>query len=304
MDNGNTSAPIPGAVTHLNFNGSVLVSGTAILGADNRGFRYGDGLFETIRLAGGRMILEEYHFERLLAGAALLGFDLSRFPATRELALQILDLCKKNGHDKFARVRLVVFRGEGGLYDPMHHFPNYIIQSWPLPEDSGALNQKGLVIDVFPTGRKACDPYANLKSNNYLIYAMAARYAGGHRLDDCLVLNSHDRIADSTIFNVFYCRGDRIYTPPLTEGCVAGVMRRFLIETLPKAGFGVQEKETAPEDLENADELFLTNSIRGIRWVSHFRKSVYGHKLIDSICKEALHKVSTAFFPSSPRERA
>jgi branched-chain amino acid aminotransferase len=271
---------------HLNFNGSLLASGVPVIGADNRGFRYGDGLFETIKITQGRIALWDYHFERLEAGADLLGFDLSRFPDSRECGRQILDLCKKNGDDRLARVRLMIFRGEGGLYDAANQFPNYIIQSWPLEEGTGQLNEKGLLIDIFPTGRKPCDPYANLKSNNYQIYTMAARYAGQHSLDDCLVLNSQDRIADSTIANLFYCRRARIYTPPLGDGCVAGVMRRFLLEALPKAGISILEKETGPEDLEEAEEVFLTNSIRNIRWVGQFRKSFYQRELVEFLSRQ------------------
>ena len=127
-------------------------------------------------------------------------------------------------------MRLVVFRGAGGLYDPQDHFPNYIIETWPLPAGSGELNQNGLLIDVFPDGRKACDPYANLKSNNFLLYVLAALHAKNNLFNDCLVLNSRERIADSTIANLFFARGGKFFTPPLSEGCVAGVMRRLLIE--------------------------------------------------------------------------
>ncbi|HEX9510477.1 MAG TPA: aminotransferase class IV [Puia sp.] len=272
--------------TFINFNGKALPSGTAIITADNRGFRYGDGLFETMKVAEGRLLLEQFHFERLLAGIRLLQFEPPPFFTAEKLAGQVLELCKKNGHQALARVRLVVFRGDGGLYDPINHFPNYIIQTWPLPPRSHSLNENGLVIDVFPDGRKSCDSFANLKSNNYLLYVLAALYARKHQLNDCLVLNNHGRIADSTIANLFYCKQGQIYTPPLTEGGVAGVMRRYLLELLPGAGFSVQEKETSREDLEGAEEVFLTNSLKGIKWVRSFGASTYGCKLVTSLHRE------------------
>ncbi len=195
----------------------------------------------------------------------------------------MLGLCKKNGHSRLARVRLVVFRGSGGLYDAADHFPNYIIESWPLPAGSGHMNSNGLFIDIFPDGRKSCDPYSNIKTNNFLLYALAALHAKGNGLNDCLVLNSHDRVADSTIANLFYSRAGKIYTPPLSEGCVAGVMRRHLLERLPGAGFSVEERETSPEDLEGAEEVWLTNAIRGLNWVQGFRLAKYGHALGRSV---------------------
>ncbi len=268
----------------INFNGEILPSNTNVLTADNRSFRYGDGLFETIKVADGRILLGSYHFERLLAGVRLLQFEENAPLFTAEkLGQQVLELCKRNDHTAFARVRLVVFRGNGGLYDPIDHLPNFIIQSWSLDPGSSELNEEGLVIDVFPHGRKSCDAYANLKSNNYLLYVMAALYARQNQLNDCLVLNNYDRVADSTIANLFYCKQGQVYTPSLAEGCVAGVMRRYLIATLPGIGYPVQEKATTREDLESADEVFLTNALKGIKWVKSFGAATYGCRQITAL---------------------
>jgi branched-chain amino acid aminotransferase len=258
------------------FNGSFFPSGAPLLTADSRGFRYGDGLFETIRVRDGRIPLSTYHFERLLNGCHLLGYEPSTIEQIPDLVLQ---LCKKNGHSLSARVRLTVFRGEMGENDTA---VNYIIQSWPLDGSSG---EAGLKVGVFPKGRKACDSFSHLKSNNYLMYSMAAMYARSHGWDDCLVLNSRDRIADSSIANLFYVKGKTIYTPPLSEGCVAGVMRRWLMETLPGAGMPVIEKAVAPEDLIMADEVFLTNAIRGVRWVENFTGATYGNQVTLTVKK-------------------
>lgn len=269
--------------SYINFNGKILPSGSPVLTVDNRGFRYGDGLFETMKVVESRLLLDNYHFERLLAGARLLQFDLPSWFTAEKLAAEVLELCKINGGFAGSRVRLVLFRGDGSLYDPPDPFPNYVIQSWPLPPQSNELNEVGLTLGLFPDGRKSCDLFANLKSNNYLLYGQAALYARRHQLDDCLILNSRDRIADSTIANLFYCRQGTVYTPPLTEGGVAGVMRRYLLAALPKAGFIVQEKAATPGDLENAEEVFLTNALRGIKWVRSFSNSTYGHQLITSL---------------------
>ena len=279
MDNGHN---------FVNFDGAILRTDKAILTADNRSFRYGDGLFETIKVKKGRICLENYHFERLMAGVSLLQFEPASSFTPGRLAGQILELCEKNGHMVFARVRLVVFRGDGSLYDPVDPFPHYIIQSWPLAAGSDAINENGLALDVFPDGRKPCDPLANLKSNNYLLYVMAALYARKNRLNDCLVLNSRDRIADSTIANLFYCKDGKIYTPPLSEGCVAGVMRRYLADLLPTTSFTLHEKVTTAEDLQNAEGVFLTNAIRGIQWVGSFGRTTYSARtpqaVYESLC--------------------
>ena len=263
----------------VNFDGAILRSDKAILTADNRSFRYGDGLFETIKVKKGRICLENYHFERLMAGIRLLQLEFPASFTAERLARQILDLCEKNGHTTLGRVRLVVFRGDGGLHDRVDPLPHYIIQSGPLAAGNEGINDNGLILDIFPDGRKSCDALSSLKSNNYLVYVMAALYARKNGLNDCLVLNSRDRIADSTIANVFYSQDGKIYTPPLSEGCVAGVMRRFLADLLQKTGFTLIEKITTAEDLQNAEGVFLTNAIRGIQWVRSFRGATYSNSL-------------------------
>jgi branched-chain amino acid aminotransferase len=159
---------------------------------------------------------------------------------------------------------------------------SYIIQSWAL--EMAAIVQ-GLALGVFPRGRKSCDGFSHLKSNNYLLYSMAATYARNHGWDDSLVLNSRERIADSSIANLFYVAGNAIYTPPLSEGCVAGVMRGWLIGALPAAGFRVIEKAVAPEDLIMADEVFLSNAIRGVRRVGNFAGTTYGSQVFEAVKK-------------------
>jgi len=225
-------------------------------------------------------LLGDYHYRRLLNGSRLLGLE----PLTPEQFMgAIPELCRRNGHSASARVRLTVFRGEDDAS------MNYFIQSWALEE--AAEKPGGLVLGTFPKGRKSCDGFSHLKSNNYLLYSMAAMYARNHGWDDCLVLNSRERIADSSIANLFYVVGDTVYTPPLSEGGVGGVMREWLLHALPAEGLRVIEKPVAPEDLLLADEVFLSNAIRGVRRVGHFSGTGYGDrvfqvvkKIVDGLC--------------------
>ena len=265
----------------INYDGHLLRSDVALFTAANRSFRYGDGLFETMMVRDGRLCLSSCHFDRLFSGMQFL--SIRETFKREELEAHILELCQKNGNPPRSRVRMVVFRDAG----PISSAPHYIIESWPLPGEP-ALNDKGLVIDVFPDGRKACDTLANLKSNNYLLYALATLYAQKQALDDCLILNSRDRLADSTIANLFYISKGQFFTPPLSEGCVAGVMRRHLLENMPRAGFPVVEKPVTIEDLLSADELFLTNAIRGIRWVSSFRTTKFTNSLTTNVYNQLI----------------
>mgnify|MGYP001453113959 CR=1 FL=1 len=132
----------------LNYNGKICRADKLLISPNNRSFRYGDGCFETIKMIRGKMILEEYHFERLFASIEHLQFEKPNFFNPQYLKEQVVEIAKKNYHDKLARIRLMVFRGNGGLYDPENHFPNFLIQTWELNPANNALNENGLVIDV------------------------------------------------------------------------------------------------------------------------------------------------------------
>lgn len=258
------------------FNGKIIPADEPVLLASNRGYRYGDGLFETMKVAEGKILLSDHHFERLFAGLALLQFEIPRLFLRQKTEDEILSLCKKNNCEGLARVRLSVFRGNGGLYDEDKGL-QYLIECWPLTESVSKLNENGLVIDVFPGAEKSCDKFSNLKSANFLPYSMAALYAKEKKLNDCLVLNTTGGIADSTIANLFIIKNAIVITPGLEEGCVNGVMRQYLLKKLQAADYAVQEATLSVNDIIAADEVFLTNAIHGIRWVRQFRDMSYSN---------------------------
>ncbi|SFD12677.1 branched-chain amino acid aminotransferase [Chitinophaga sp. CF118] len=271
----------------LCYNGKFLPASDTILTADNRSFRYGDGCFETMRVYQGEVLLADLHFERLMASLHLLHFDPPQHFTKTYFTKLVMELCNRNDHDELSRVRLTVFRGDGGLYDPLHNIPHFIIQSWELDKKVLELNDTGLELDIFPDVRIACDKFSSIKSNNSLRYVMAAMYAKQHRIHEAILLNPYGRVADTTTANLFIVQHGQLITPPLSEGCVCGVMRKNLLKMdLP---FPVIEKPLTVEDLENADEIFLTNAIAGIRWVGMFRDSSFGNASA-VIIHELLHE--------------
>ena len=262
--------------------GKFYPAGQSSLKHDNRAFRYGDGLFETMKMLDSKIILKHLHFERLFSSLGILKYQLPSFFNEEKLEKEIIQLCRKNECEKLARIRFTVFRGHGGLYDENKAL-NYLIEGWPLNESVNSLNENGLIIDLYPDARKSCDPFSNIKSANFLPYMMAALHAREYKLNDCLVLNTKGNIADATIANVFMVREKIILTPALTEGCINGVMRRWLLQKFKENGYAFREAIITEEDLLMADEIFLTNAINGIRWVSRFRNSVYTNELTRKI---------------------
>ena len=269
-----------------NLNGKLISEAKATVSINNRSFRYGDGCFETIRITNGQVPLWPYHWQRLSHAIQTLQFQPPSFFTVDYLLGQITTLAQKNDHQQLGRIRLTIFRGNGGLYDPENHFPNYVIQSWPLNDAHQNLNNNGLILGLYNGGFKAADPLANLKSNNYLLYAMAALYAKQQHWNDAVVLNHRGSIADTTIANLFLIKEGKVITPPLTDGPVAGTLRRYLLEQLPLAGYNVQEQSIVPANLLTADEVFVTNAIYGIKWVKQFEEKEYGNRQTTGIFQQ------------------
>lgn len=254
-------------------NGSFFSHKDRLLSASNSSYRYGDGLFETIRCEKGQPLLFELHMNRLMEGIDLLGVKKSAFFSVELLASKIKELLHKNNCLQLARVRLSVYRGEGGLFDNDHK-AGYLIECWPL-QDAVEWNENGLVLGVYPELKKTIDFLSNLKTASFLIYSLAAQFAKRQRWNDAIVLNTQSTVADTTIANLFIVRKREILTPSLDQGCVAGVMRTYLIQAMQKEGILVKETAIDVAMLYEADEVFLTNAIRGLRWVGNLDNKVY-----------------------------
>lgn len=267
-------------MSHLNYynlDGKIFLDSENNISVNNRSFRYGDGFFETIKLVNGTIQLKEFHFKRISSSLSTLGFIAPKHFSFENLDKEIVELAKRNNHQHLGRIRITFYRDDAGLFEVTNFFPHILIQSFELNETVNELNQNGLVIDVYPLAKKSCDIFSNIKSNNYLQYAMAALWAKENKLNDALLLNTGNCIADSTIANVFIVNNGKIKTPALTEGCINGVMRKHIIDTLCYNNIEVAETALKIEDIAQADEVFLTNAIKGIMWVRQFGDSNYAN---------------------------
>jgi aminodeoxychorismate lyase len=247
-------------------NGKIVKENTPVIGAGSRGLRFGDGVFETMPCVNGKLILANEHFARLWGGMQALYFEIPKLFTPEKLTAEIFALLNKN-HLSSARVRLTVYRGEGGLYDTISHAPQYLIECWPLPEGNSTWNSNGLVADFYTAVRKTADAISQYKHNNFLPYALAALAAKKNKWNDAILLNSQGNICDSTIANVFCVKNNEVFTPALSEGCVAGIMREALLQYCKGQQIAVHSTTIAPEFLLQADEVFFTNSMYNLRWV-------------------------------------
>jgi len=272
------------------YNNQYFLSDQAFLSVDNRGFRFGDGLFETMRLYDGVILNIDYHFERLFHGMGMLQFDVPQNFSKEFIINQINQLLLKNSISENARIRIMVFRGNGNLYEIENNSPDFIIETFTLTGKI-ELNEKGISMDIFPGAKKACDSFSNLKSNNGLPSAMARLFAKKNNLDDAIILNCYGRVCESSIANLFLVKDKNIYTPPLSEGCIAGTLRRWMLERFSSKEYKVEEKVISIEDLLNADELFLTNSIYLIKWIERFNDKIYKNNIGKEIFQKVIQNI-------------
>jgi branched-chain amino acid aminotransferase len=260
------------AMKFICFNGDIILQ-QPLFTSENRGFRYGDGVFETIKVFKGTILLDQYHFDRLFLSLSLLKIFLTPDLNATTLENYILELCGANECLDSARVRLAVFRREEG-------HASFVIEASPLDEKANELNVKGWKINIFPDARKSCDAFANLKSANYLPYVLADLYAKESGCEESVVLNTENNLCDASKANIFLLIKNEVHTPALHQGCVNGVKRRFIIEELKKAGMAVYQHTVDETFLLAADEVFLTNAINDMRWVEAFKQKTYGNSFV------------------------
>lgn len=272
------------------YNGNFFLKDEPVIGIENRSFKFGDGLFETIRLHKGRMINWDFHFERFSKGLNILQFEIPEYYSPSFFRGKINELLKINRLVENARIRMMAFRNDGSILGPVNNVPHYIIET-ASPGNQEALNEDGLIIDVFPDARKSCDRFSNVKSNNYLPSVMAGLFAQKHKLDDAILLNTAGRVSETAIANLFIIKKTIISTPALSEGCVAGTMRRWMLEKFSLEKYAVTEKNILVDDVLDADEVFLTNAIQQMRWVKKFRGKHFGNINAISIYKHIAENI-------------
>ena len=260
----------------MSMNGKILPAARGVLQSSNRSFRYGDGFFETIRASRGRILWAGRHFGRIQQTASLLKMILPREFNREYFEQQLLDLYEKNHPGApAARLRLSFFREEGGFYTPCRPEASFLIESVPLEQQQFVLNKKGLMIGVFPDLRKNQDFLAGIKSCSALVYVMAGIYAETRQWDDCILLNQEGFVAEAISSNLFIMKDQELFTPSLDQGCVNGIMRSVILDIASLLKIKTHEVMLSPEDLLGADELFLTNTIKGVSWVSGFGPKRY-----------------------------
>lgn len=263
------------AVIYVNNNGEVLPNEGATIAAGNRSYLYGDGLFESVRILNGKAINVQNHFKRLVDGARVLKMRLPSFYTADFFTAKIQELIEKSEIEEGGKCKISIDRASGGTYFPETNEVTYFIEVYPYQSNLFELNSKGLEIDIYSDLKKQKNFLSNYKTKNGLMYVMAAIAAKEKHLDDLLITNDKGGILESTNSNLFIVSNGVLYTPALEEGCLAGTMRMQVINLALNHGIKVYECNILPQNILAADEIFLTNAIRGIQWVGGYRTKRY-----------------------------
>jgi branched-chain amino acid aminotransferase len=253
----------------LNFNGQIVADSSQLIEI-NRGFLYGDALFDTLAYRNTKLNFIEQHYFRLLSGMRQLRMEIPSYFTQKYWETEILKTIAIN-HLKEARVRTTFYRDFGGLYAPKQQNVSFIIEVSALSIHS----KKKFSLGVYKDNYINDSSINNIKTNNRLINVLAAIYANENNYDTCLLLNHKKQIAETTHANIFLVFGNLIKTPALSEGCIKGVIRERLIELIKKSDYQLLETEISPYELTKADEVFISNSIIEIQAITHYKKKEY-----------------------------
>jgi branched-subunit amino acid aminotransferase/4-amino-4-deoxychorismate lyase len=239
----------------------------------NRGFKYGDGLFETIRRMEGRYPLLTYHQERLERGLAQIGMKVPSALSGNDWAGELDKLLPNQAN---ARLRLTVFRAGEGAYAPTDDQSHFTLEGHPLPSARLADPTKGVRAGLIRSVEITPSPLSHLKTISALPYVLAGLEIRNRELEDGILCNSHQRWCEGGSSNLFGWTGKQYVTPPLSEGCLAGVMRTFLLKELfPSLDIPCQEVAFTEEVVSQLESIWLTNSIRGVRWIAQLEDRAF-----------------------------
>lgn len=274
----------------VNTNGNILQETDASLSVNNRGFNYGDAVFETIKVSHSKILFWEDHYFRLMASMRILRMEIPMSFTLEFLENEILKLVEANSQSqKSVRAKLVVFRDSDGLYTPSTNDVSYVITTKELNTNFYEFNDDTFKVDLYKDHYISPSLLSTLKSNNRLINIIGGIYAKENKLDSCLLLNTNKNVVEALNSNIFLVKGNTVKTPPLSDGCIKGIIRKQIIEIVKQIPeYSIEEASISPFELQQADELFLTNVITGIQPITNYRKKQFSN----SFSKNVLAKLN------------
>ena len=272
----------------INHNGTISAVTEARLDPFNRGFLYGDGLFETIKAVNGKLLFWEDHYFRLMASMRILRMDIPMEFTPEYLEEQLKSTIDAAGLlNETARVRITVYRSGDGTYLPEERGVGFYAFAKAHSEPFYLLKDAPYEVELYKDHYISADLISTLKTTNKIVHVTGSIYAQENGYDNCLLVNSDKNIAEALQGNLFLVKGTTIKTPPLADGCLRGIIRKQLmgiIELMDE--YTLEEASISPFELQKADELFITNTIKGIQPITKYRKKQYTTNTAEALLKK------------------
>lgn len=275
----------------INFNGNIAAEENIL--TQNRAFLYGDGVFETVKIINNKILFLEDHYFRLMASMRVVRMEIPMNFTMEYFEEQILNLVQEKNIAASARARITVFRNDGGLYLPKTNEVSFLIHATPLDTTLYALNTAEYEVDLYKDFYVTKQLLSSIKTTNKMINVTGSIFAHENGLANCLLVNDTKNVVEALQGNLFMVVGKKLITPPVSEGCLNGIMRKQILALAKKTeGVEVVEEIISPFDLQKADELFLTNVITGIQPITKYRKKEFTSNLAHLLVQKLNESIS------------
>lgn len=262
----------------INFNGTISSEDNLL--TNNRGLLYGDSVFETVKILDGKILFAEDHYFRLMASMRIVRMEIPMNFTMEHFEEQILSLAKAENLEKSSRARVTIFRKEGGFYLPKDKNVSFLIAVSALENAIYSIEKENYEVELYKDFIVTKHLLSTIKSSNRMINVTGSIFADENGYDNCLLINDDKNVVEALNGNLFMLMGNKLITPPISEGCLNGVMRKQVLALAKKIEtLEVVEEPISPFDLQKADELFVTNVIKGIQPVTKYRKKEYETKV-------------------------
>ena len=275
----------------INFNGALQDSDFHMSFA-NRSFLYGDGVFETLKIANNKILFWEDHYFRLMASLRIVRMDIPMSFTMEYIEEQILVLVRAMNIHESARVRFTAYRNSGGFYLPNNNSISFVIQASKLDNLKYNYSPIQFEVDLYKDFIVPKQLLSTLKTTNKITNVTASIFAKENQLDTTLLLNENKNVIEAANGNLFMVTENKLITPPISEGCLNGVMRKQIIALAKQMdSVTVLESPISPFDLQKADELFITNCIIGIQPITKYRKKEFEVR----VARQLIEKLNLCF---------
>jgi branched-chain amino acid aminotransferase len=277
----------------INFNGTIVSNDTSLL-TQNRAFLFGDAVFETVKIVNAKILFLEDHYFRLMSSMRVVRMEIPMNFTMEYFEEQILALATAKNAALSARARITVYRNDGGYYLPQDNTVSFLINVESIDTTLYSINQGEYVVDLYTDFYVTKQLLSSIKTTNKIINVTASIFANENGLDNCLLLNDGKNVIEALQGNIFMLKGNTLITPPVSEGCLNGVMRRQVLALARKIeNLEVVEEVISPFELQKSDELFITNVIKGIQPITKYRKKEFTTNLATILVQKLNESISS-----------